>query len=131
MLKITQQVYDDMISHAKEELPIEACGYLGKKDGVISKICQMKNIDQSAEHFSFDPKEQFEAIKDFRNGGFSMAVVYHSHPSTPSRPSAEDIKLAYDPNVSYIIVSLKDSVPVVNSFLIKNGKVTQEEIEII
>lgn len=131
MLKIKEDVYSDMIAHAKEGLPIEVCGYLGEKNGITSKIRRMKNIDESNEHFTFDPKEQFEAIKEFRNGGYKATVVYHSHPETPSRPSVEDIKLAYDPNVSYVIVSLADDEPVVRSFLIKDGSVTQEKIEVV
>lgn len=131
MLKIDRDVYNDMILHAKEGLPLEVCGYLGEKNGEVSKIRRMKNVDESNEHFTFDPKEQFNAIKEFRNDGYKAKVVYHSHPETPSRPSQEDIKLAYDPNVSYIIVSLADEKPVVRSFLIKDGVVHQEEIEVI
>lgn len=131
MLKIKRDIYEDMIAHAKEGLPLEVCGYLGEKDGVVSKIRRMKNIDESNEHFTFDPKEQFEAIKEFRSEDYKATVVYHSHPETPSRPSKEDIKLAYDPNVSYVIVSLADEDPVVRSFLIKDSVVNQEEIDVI
>ncbi len=131
MLKIIKDVYINMIAHAKEGLPLEVCGYLGEKDGEVSRIRRMKNTDESNEHFTFDPKEQFEAIKEFRNDGFKATVVYHSHPETPSRPSKEDIKLAFDPNVSYVIISLADDEPVVRSFLIKDGVVNQEEIKIV
>lgn len=131
MLKIKKDVFDNMIDHAKEGLPLEVCGYLGEKEGEISRIRRMRNIDESNEHFTFDPKEQFNAIKEFRNDGYKATVVYHSHPETPSRPSQEDIKLAYDPSVSYVIVSLADENPVVRSFLIKDGVVNLEEIKIV
>lgn len=131
MLKITQAVYDEVIAHAQKELPIEACGYLGEKDGIVSKARPMENIDNSNEHFSFAPAEQFAVVKEFRTEGYRPSVVFHSHPETPARPSEEDIKLAFDPNVSYVIVSLAEEVPVMKSFLIKNGEVEQEEIEII
>lgn len=131
MLKIKKNVYDDMIAHAKEGFPLEVCGYLGEKKGVVSIIRQMKNTDESNEHFTFDPAEQFEVIRDFRKDGHKAAVVYHSHPETPSRPSEEDIRLAYDPNISYIIVSLAESKPVVKSFRIENMNVTIEEIRVV
>ena len=131
MLKIKKDIYNDMIAHAKEGFPLEVCGYLGKKDGIVSRIRKMKNIDESNEHFTFDPAEQFQAIRDFRKDNCSAAVVYHSHPETPSRPSVEDISLAYDPDVSYVIVSLAKSKAVVNSFKIENSNVTIEEIEIV
>ena len=131
MLKIKKDVYDDMIAHAKEGFPLEVCGYLGEKDGIVSRIRQMKNTDESNEHFTFDPAEQFEVIKEFRKNAYMASVVYHSHPETPSRPSEEDIKLAYDSEVSYIIVSLADSTPVVKSFRIENLSATLEEIRIV
>jgi [CysO sulfur-carrier protein]-S-L-cysteine hydrolase len=131
MLKIKRDVYKKMVAHAREGFPLEVCGYLGEQDGLVLHIRRMKNIDESNEHFSFDPAEQFEVIKEFRKGGYTASVVYHSHPETPSRPSEEDIRLAYDPNISYIIVSLADSTPVVKSFRIENKSVTIEEIEVV
>ena len=131
MLKIKKDVYDEMITHAKEGFPLEVCGYLGEKDGIVSRICKMRNTDESNEHFTFDPSEQFEVVKEFRRSGYKAAVVYHSHPETPSRPSEEDIRLAYDPNVSYIIVSLAEKTQVVKSFKIENMSVATEEIEVI
>lgn len=131
MLKIKKDVYNDMIAHAEQGFPLEVCGYLGEKDGIVSRIRRMKNTDESNEHFSFDPAEQFEAIRDFRDDNYMAVVVYHSHPETPSRPSDEDIRLAYDSSVSYIIVSLAENTPIVKSFRIENLSVTLEEIEIV
>lgn len=131
MLTMSSAVKDAIIAHAKEVYPIEACGYLGEKDGVVSCARPMTNADNSKEHFSFLPEEQFAVVKEFRKEGFKPAVVYHSHPETPSRPSQEDIKLAYDPNISYVIVSLAEETPVVKSFLIREGNVTEEEIKIV
>lgn len=131
VLKIKKDVYDVMIAHAEKGFPLEVCGYLGEKEGIVSIIRQMENTDESNEHFTFDPAEQFEVIRDFRKDGHKAAVVYHSHPETPSRPSEEDIRLAYDSNVSYIIVSLAERKPVVKSFRIENLSVSLEDIEII
>ena len=47
-----------------------------------------------------------------------------------SRPSDEDIKLAYDPNASYMIMSLMAENPVINSFHIEGGQVTKEDLRI-
>jgi len=49
-----------MIEHARAESPLEACGYLAEKDGVITAVFRMTNIDASAQHFSLDPAEQFD-----------------------------------------------------------------------
>lgn len=131
MLQIPKKVYNQIIAHAKRDLPIEACGYLAGKDGKISYAVEMDNIDKSPEHFSFDPQEQFDAFKKAQKDGLRLIGTYHSHPSTPARPSKEDIKLAYDPIISYIIISLQEETPDMKSFKIKNGEVSNEEIEVI
>ena len=126
-LSLTQALYNDIVAHAKAGLPNEACGYLGGKNDVVSTFYPMTNIDESPEHFSFDPKEQFAVMKQARAKEEQLIGVYHSHPETPARLSTEDIKLFNDPNPVYIIVSLKDSDPVLNGF--KVFKPNDNEIE--
>ena len=131
MLKIKQEVIDKIVEHGGQEAPLEACGYLAEQDGVICKHFELINIDQSPVHYSMDPAEQFATVKKCRDHGLSLRAVYHSHPETPARPSAEDIKLAYDPELSYVIVSLAEPGPTVKSFIIKKGKVTPEPLETV
>jgi [CysO sulfur-carrier protein]-S-L-cysteine hydrolase len=130
MLSINQSVIDAVIAHARKGVPYEACGYLAGKDGVVVRFFPLKNADQSAEHFSFDPAEQFTAVREMRSNGLRIEAVAHSHPATPARLSQEDIRLARDPDVSYVIVSLAEAQPVVKSFRVKDSVVTPEEIEI-
>jgi proteasome lid subunit RPN8/RPN11 len=130
-MKITKEIVVDVFRHAKKDVPIEACGYLGGKDDVVTKCFPMTNIDKSKEHFSFDPKEQFSVLKDARAKGFEMLAVYHSHPATPARPSKEDVRLAYDPTISYVIASLAGKQETIKSFKIKNGTVIPDPIEIV
>ena len=128
MLKITQEIHDAIISHAKEGFPLEVCGILGGRDGAVSAIYRMTNTDASNEHFTMAPKEQFAVVKDLRAKGLEMSAIYHSHPETPARPSAEDIRLGLTPDVSYVIVSLAEpDRPVLKSFKIDAGTVQPEE----
>ncbi|HCL57137.1 MAG TPA: hypothetical protein DHW82_09055 [Spirochaetia bacterium] len=131
MIQITRKMYEKMIEHSKKEVPIEACGYLSGKNGLILKLYEMENLDKSSEHFSMNPREQFHAVKEIRKEKMELYGIYHSHPLTPSRPSEEDIRLAYDPDILYFIVSLSGETPVVNAFWIKEGRVEKEELEVI
>ena len=131
MLKIKQDIIDRIIAHGKTEAPLEACGYLAEKDGLVCNHFELANLDKSPVHFSMDPAEQFEVFKECRNQGLKICAVYHTHPETPARPSAEDIKLAYDPSVSYAIVSLAKSVPDIKSFIIQKGVVEPEPLKIV
>lgn len=79
-----------------------------------------------------DPREQFEAIKDMRKQGFQMIGNFHSHPESPSRPSEEDKRLAYDPKIRYFILSLMNRwQPVLKAFAIEGGNVSTEDIQLI
>ena len=131
MLNIRQTVVDAVVAHARRNAPNEACGYLGMQNDVIVKFFPMANADASPEHFSFYPGEQFAVVKAIRNEGLSAAAVVHSHPATPARMSEEDIRLARDPNIRYVIVSLAQSEPIVKAFKVTDSIVTPEEIEVM
>jgi proteasome lid subunit RPN8/RPN11 len=131
MIRIEKKVLTSIIAHARKDLPNEACGYLAGSEDFITKSYELTNIDHSPEHFSFDPAEQFQSLKDSRNKGLQIIANYHSHPSTPARPSAEDIRLAYDREISYVIISLALPEADVKSFRIVNGVAVKEEIQIV
>lgn len=131
-MKINRAVLNEIIAQAKNELPDESCGYLlANAEGIIDENFPMTNIDHSPEHFSFAPKEQFAAIKHSRQTGKKLVANWHSHPSSPSRPSVEDIKLAYDSTITYFILSLATEEPVFNGFHIENGSVEKLVVEVV
>lgn len=129
-MKLPQSVFDEILSQARHDLPNESCGYLLGQGNEVTEAYAMTNIDHSPEHFSFDPKEQFAALRYARSKGLSVIANWHSHPSTPSRPSEEDIRLAYDPNITYCILSLAAAEPVLNAFHIEGGKVEKLPLQI-
>ena len=110
MIYIPTEIVDAIKKQAVGESPDEACGYLAGKDNRVVSRIQMTNVDHSPEHFTFDPVEQFDAIKRAREEGYSLIAVYHSHPATPARMSEEDKRLAYDTEIVYVIMSLKDDL---------------------
>ena len=135
MIKISKSDYEKILKHAESELPNEACGLIGGVieggDKLIKKVYLLTNIDHSNEHFSMDPKEQLAAIKDMRANGFVPLGNWHSRPESPSRPSAEDKRLAYDSKASYMILSLMNrEEPVLNSFHISGTDSEKEQLVI-
>lgn len=127
---ILKNIIEGIYAQARLAAPIEACGYLVGSEGRVTRSYPLTNVDNREDHFSFDPREQFAAQKSARREGLRIIGVYHSHPVTEARPSAEDIKLAYDPAIVYVIVSLKDNVPLVRGFHIRQGTVEEETITI-
>jgi len=109
VLVIPAAIVTDIQKQAGEEAPNEACGYLSGDEGVVRSRIPMVNVDASPEHFSFDPNEQFSALKQSRERSERLIAVYHSHPETPARMSREDIRLANDPVTAYVIHSVADN----------------------
>ena len=135
MIFLTKQDYERILEHARNGLPNEACGLLGGtiegEKQTVTDVYLLRNVDESREHFSMDPAEQLAAVKDIRSKGRQLLGNFHSHPESPSRPSKEDIRLAFDPKMHYMILSLQDEEnPVLNSFHIEKGEVTKEELVI-
>lgn len=133
MIKLTKSDFEKILAHAVKKLPDEACGLIAGTveggDKKIKRVYLLTNIDHSNEHFSLDPKEQLEAIKDMRKNGFVPLGNWHSHPESPSRPSEEDKRLAFDSKASYMILSLMDREnPVLNSFKITGDTAEKEEL---
>jgi proteasome lid subunit RPN8/RPN11 len=129
-MKITDEVKQSIIAQAQADAPLESCGYLLGTDDTVTENYPMTNIDHSDEHFSFDPREQFAALKYARQKGLRILANWHSHPASPSRPSEEDLRLANDPSIRYAILSLLDGEIHLNSFKIENREIINKEIHI-
>ena len=134
MILIPKNVYDAMIDHAKKGYPNEACGILAGSagSGNATHFFPMTNMDNASISYFMDPKEQLAVFKKMRNLGVEMSGIFHSHVASEAAPSQKDIRLAFYPEVSYLICSLSDmKKPVLRSFKIQDEKVAEEEIKVI
>ena len=138
-MKIEQHVIAELIAQAQQDAPNESCGYLlgtlspaadGEEgEAIVTENYWMENVDHSPEHFAFAPKDQFAALHYARQNGLRILANWHSHPASPSRPSAEDLRLANDPSIRYAILSLHEGIHL-NSFRIVNGAVVDKEVHL-
>ena len=131
-LEIPKHIFSQMLAQAREQAPFEACGILAGNDHRVERLYTMANTDESSDHFTMAPEEQFAVIKDMRSKGLEMLAIYHSHPASPARPSVEDIRLAFTPGVIYVIVSLQDSSePQIRGFTIDGEDVSESAVAVI
>ncbi len=122
MITLTEKVFETMFEAARKAAPIEACGLLAGTGERAATCYVLTNADASPEHYSMKPEEQFAAIRDMRAAGLKMLAIWHSHPASPARMSAEDMRLAYTPDIVYVIASLADGGgPRVRAFTVQNG----------
>ena len=131
MLRISRLLYDEVIAHCKREYPKEACGILAGEGGIVTQGYPMRNVEESPIGYSMDPKAQLLVEKAMRTAKQRMVGIYHSHTATDAYPSSVDVRLAISPDVSYVLVSLKDRArPDLKSYRIDGTTITPEEVVI-
>ena len=138
MLRIQRTLHDAVIAHCQRDYPKEACGILAghrqPRPGQTSDVAQvypMTNMEQSAIGYSMDPKEQLAVEKQMRMQGQNMLGIYHSHTASEAYPSSVDVSLAISPDVSYVLISLKDQrQPIMKSYRIEGTAIRSEAVEV-
>jgi proteasome lid subunit RPN8/RPN11 len=132
MIRIPKEIYQEMLHHARREWPLECCGILGGKEKTAEKAFELRNAEESPVLYSMSPQDQLKVFEEMEKGSMEMIAVYHSHPHTIPFPSETDVKLAFYPDISSIIISLKEEEnPVVKAFQIEKEAIYLEEIEVI
>lgn len=130
MLRITESVYQPLVGHCYDGLPLEACGLVA---GIPSlgkgTVCYpTKNLAESSKLYTVDPKDYLRADRDAERRGLEIIGVFHSHTHTDAYPSPTDVAQAPDPTWHYILVSLRDSAPVLRSYRIVDGNIAEERV---
>jgi proteasome lid subunit RPN8/RPN11 len=132
MVRIPKTIFQEMIDHAKREWPLECCGILGGKDRTVQKSFELQNTEKSPVLYSMSPPDQMKVFEEMEKESMKMIAIYHSHPHTIPFPSETDVKLTFYPDVSSIIISLKEEEnPVVKAFQIEKEAIYVEEIEVV
>jgi proteasome lid subunit RPN8/RPN11 len=130
-LRIPRTVLESIIDHARSGLPLEVCGILGGAGGTASAYYPIRNTEASGSRFLMDPREQIACMESLREQGMEVLAFCHSHPSGPPFASAEDVRLAFYPDVLTVIISLEDrDNPLVGAFRIAEGTAAMVRMEI-
>ena len=58
----------------------------------------------------------------------ALLGVWHSHTHTDAWPSPTDVAQAPDPAWHYVLVSLRDTHPVLRSYRIQDGRIEEEPV---
>jgi len=124
-MKIPKAVYDEMLEHARAEVPNECCGLVGGKDGSAVAYYPATNAEGSPFRYNLDPQDQFRIMMEMEERGEELSAIYHSHTKSPAYPSQTDINLAAYPGVVYLIASLKEGEEPLRGFTIVDGEVVE------
>jgi [CysO sulfur-carrier protein]-S-L-cysteine hydrolase len=77
-----------LAAHAAAELPNEACGLVAFRDGVAERYVAGHNAAASPYRFELEVDPETWFLED---DGYELAV-FHSHVSSPPRPSRTDVE---------------------------------------
>ena len=85
---IPAEVRAALVEHAEAERPNEACGLIVLRDGVAERYVRGTNAAESPYRFELQADPDVWFLED---EGYELAV-FHSHLSSPPRPSRTDVE---------------------------------------
>ena len=132
MITLQKPHLADLLAHASETDPAECCGLIGGTDnGETRSIYRLRNVAANS-HVSYEvaPEELFAAQREMRQRGEQLLAIYHSHPrSADPTPSETDVRQAYYPSATYLIIGLGGPAPVMRGFKISEVARNWERVE--
>ncbi|HEV2253726.1 MAG TPA: M67 family metallopeptidase [Streptosporangiaceae bacterium] len=134
MLTISQDLYNQIVAHARADHPDEACGVLAGPAGSDrpERFIPMTNAARSPTFYEFDSAEQFQVWKQMDEADEEPVVLYHSHTATEAYPSRTDVSYASEPGAHYVLVSTRDEHETeFRSYRIEDGQITEEPVTVV
>jgi [CysO sulfur-carrier protein]-S-L-cysteine hydrolase len=131
-MRITREMLDRIVAHAREEAPNECCGMIGGRDGEATSIHRARNAEESPLRYVIHPQDQFRAMEEIEGRGEELAAIYHSHTGSSAYPSQTDINLAEGwPDPLYLICSIANpDSPELRAFSIRDGQVEEKPLDV-
>ena len=117
---IPPEVRAALVEHAQAESPNECCGLIAFRDAVAERYLPARNAAASPYRFELDADPEAWFLED---EGYELAV-FHSHLSSPPRPSRTDIEnIGLWEGRPYVILTL--STGELAAWRIRDGKVEE------
>ncbi|CAB4339296.1 MAG: peptidase [Actinobacteria bacterium] len=138
MLRISKDLVERIVEHARHDHPDEACGVVAGPAGsdTPTRFIPMINAARSPTFYEFESSDLLRLYREMDANDEDPVIIYHSHTATQAYPSRTDISYASEPFAHYVLISTRetgtqDGPYEFRSFRIVDGEVTEEEIEIL
>ena len=129
-MRISRELLDDVIAHARADAPNECCGMIASRDGEPVAVHRATNAAASPLRYEIEGMEQYKIQTEIEDAGLDLGAIYHSHTRSKPEPSQTDINLAFYPEALYVIVGLEDDEPDVRAWRIVDGQVSEAALEV-
>ena len=127
MVSLPRRLADEMVAHARSELPNESCGIFGGTlEGELLTFYPARNADASPYRYSVDAADLLRIATAIDDAEHEVAAIYHSHTMSPASPSRTDMELALWPEAAYLIVSLASDPPEIRAWRLLEGTPPEE-----
>lgn len=109
-LTVPAPLAEELLSHARSQLPNEACGILAGTvaDGVATTFHPARNEEASPLRYNVHPEDLVRITFEIEDAGDDMVAIFHSHTRSPAVPSPTDRRAAMYPDVFYLLATLAD-----------------------
>jgi [CysO sulfur-carrier protein]-S-L-cysteine hydrolase len=109
-LTIPRALAEELLTHARSEVPNEACGLLAGSlaDGTATTYHPARNADHSPYVYTVHPEDLVRIVFGIEDAGEDLVAIFHSHTHTPAVPSATDRRQAHYPDCFYLLATLSD-----------------------
>ena len=112
-----------LVEHAEAESPNEACGVVVFRDGEAERYIRGTNLSESPYRYELQVPPDTWFLED---DGYDLAV-FHSHVSSPPRPSRTDVEnIGLWEGKPYLILSLRTGE--LAGWRIAGGRIEPEEV---
>lgn len=110
-LTITPAAAEELLAHARAELPNEACALLSGSlaDHVGLHVHPARNSEASPLRYNVDAQDLVRIIFAIEDAGEDLVAIFHSHTRSPAVPSATDRRTAQYPDVFYVLATLANA----------------------
>lgn len=109
-LTLPSAVADELMRHARAELPNEACGLLSGflAAGEATRFHAARNVEASPLLYNVHPEDLVRITFAIEDDGEELVAIFHSHTRSAAVPSATDRRTAMYPDPFYLLASLAD-----------------------
>ena len=109
-LTIPQSVAEEILAHARSELPNEACGLLAGDlaTGTATAFHPARNAEASPLRYDVHPDDLLRIVLGIEDGGEDLLAIFHSHTLTPAVPSPTDLRVSQYQDPFYLLATLAD-----------------------
>lgn len=137
-LTLPAAVAEQLLVHARAELPNEACGLLaGTRSGDAVSVLEFhpaRNAEASPLRYDVHPDDLVRIVFGIEDAGRELVGIFHSHVASPAVPSATDLRSAQYPDACHLLASLADPgagpESALRAWIIRDGTATEVPLRI-